>query len=339
MNPAPGERLVRFVGDQLSFSLGTPDGRPLPEGWQARLRTNLGRGHVLRQEIILAHSRKPQLALASWRDLPMRPDAAGMWTLSLPLTEVGFFKAKAYAIDPLGRQQWPDGPDFGMSVHPDAYRTANTLYCAFPRMFGPSKKLVSTVDKPLEAQLRVLDAKDFTVIPPSGKLRDLVAELPFIIGELGCRILHLLPITPTPTTYARFGRFGSPYAVQDLLAIDPALIEFDKRTTGVDQFRELAFATHARGAKVFLDLVINHTGWGATLHEQHPEWYLRAKDGSFVCPGAVGSHGESPYRRRDAVGLLGAVPEFFPPGNCQLPRLRAQAKPPRRPLHPLLGNA
>ena len=288
MNPAPGERLVRFVGDQLSFSLGTPDGRPLPEGWQARLRTNLGRGHVLRQEIILAHSRKPQLALASWRDLPMRPDAAGMWTLSLPLTEVGFFKAKAYAIDPLGRQQWPDGPDFGMSVHPDAYRTANTLYCAFPRMFGPSKKLVSTVDKPLEAQLRVLDAKDFTVIPPSGKLRDLVAELPFIIGELGCRILHLLPITPTPTTYARFGRFGSPYAVQDLLAIDPALIEFDKRTTGVDQFRELAFATHARGAKVFLDLVINHTGWGATLHEQHPEWYLRAKDGSFVCPGAWG---------------------------------------------------
>jgi predicted glycogen debranching enzyme len=288
MNPAPGERLVRFVGDQLSFRLGTPEGRPLPEGWQARLRTNLGRGHVLRQEIIRAHTQKPQLALASWRDLPMRPDDAGAWTLSLPLTEVGYFKAKAYAIDPLGRQQWPDGPDFGVSVHPDAYRTANTIYCAFTRMFGPTKKLVGTVDKALEAQLRVLDAKEFTVIPSSGKLRDLIAELPFIVGELGCRILHLLPITPTPTTYARFGRFGSPYAVQDLLAIDPALIDFDKRTTGVDQFRELAFATHARGAKVFLDVVINHTGWGATLHEQHPEWYLRAKDGSFVSPGAWG---------------------------------------------------
>jgi predicted glycogen debranching enzyme len=288
MNPAPGERLVRFVGDQLSFQLGTPDGRPLPEGWQARLRTNLGRGQVLRQEILRAHSRKPQLALASWRDLPMRPNAAGTWTLSLPLTEVGFFKAKAYAIDPSGRQQWPEGPDFGVSVHPDAYRTANTLYCAFTRMFGPSKKLVSTVDKPLEAQLRTLDVKNFTVIPPSGKLRDLIAELPFIVGELGCRILHLLPITPTPTTYARFGRFGSPYAAQDLLGIDPALIDFDKRTTGVDQFRELAFATHARGAKVFLDLVINHTGWGATLQEQHPEWYLRGDDGSFVSPGAWG---------------------------------------------------
>ncbi|MGH8247277.1 MAG: hypothetical protein ACREUU_12705, partial [Gammaproteobacteria bacterium] len=105
MNPAPGERLVRFVGDQLSFRLGAPDGRPLPEGWQARLRTNLGRGQVLRQEIIRAHGRKPHLAQASWRDPPMRPDAAGAWTLSLPLTEAGFFKSKAYAIDPSGRQQ------------------------------------------------------------------------------------------------------------------------------------------------------------------------------------------------------------------------------------------
>src|SRR5262245_19437512 len=135
-------------------------------------------------------------------------------------------------------------------------------------MFGPTKKLASTADKVLETQLRALDAKDFAVIPPSGKLRDLIAELPFIIGELGCRILHLLPITPTPTTYARFGRFGSPYAVQDLLAIDPALVVFDKRTTGVDQFRELAYATHLRGAKVFLDVVINHTGWSSILQER-----------------------------------------------------------------------
>ena len=288
MNPAPGERLVRFVGDQLSFRLASAEARPLPAGWQARLRTNLGRGDVLRQEIIRAHTGQPQIALASWRDIPMRPGDNGAWSLSLSLTEVGFFKAKAYAVDPQGRQHWPDGVDFGVSVHPDAYRTGNTIYCAFPRLFGPTKSLATTTDEKLDAQMAALDAKQFTVIPPSGKLRDLIAELPFITGELGCRILHLLPITPTPTTYARFGRFGSPYAVQDLLAIDPALVVFDKRTTGVDQFRELAFATHARGAKVFLDVVINHTGWGATLQEQHPEWYLRNEDGSFVSPGAWG---------------------------------------------------
>ncbi len=96
-------------------------------------------------------------------------------------------------------------------------------------------------------------------------------------------------MNPTPTTYARFGRFGSPYAAQDLTAIDPALVEFDKRTTGIDQFCELTYAAHARGGRVFIDVVINHTGWGARLQETHPEWYLRDKPGEFVSPGAWGT--------------------------------------------------
>lgn len=286
MTPGPGERLVRFVGDQLSFRFGT-DGS-LPEGWQARLRTNLGRGETLRREIIHEHTGQVKLANASWRDVPMTPQD-GAWSISFSLTEVGFFKAKAYAIDPQGRHHWPHGPDFGVSVHPDAYRTANTIYCAFPRMFGSSRTAVTTIDEKHETILKSLDKQDYTVIPPSGKLRDLIECLPHVIDTLGCRILHLLPVSPTPTTYARFGRFGSPYAVQDLLAIDPALVVFDKRTTGVDQFRELTYATHARGAKVFLDVVINHTGWGSTLQENHPEWFVRDEKGSFVSPGAWGT--------------------------------------------------
>jgi starch synthase (maltosyl-transferring) len=72
-------------------------------------------------------------------------------------------------------------------------------------------------------------------------------------------------VHPTPTTYARFGRFGSPYAALDLTAVDPALVEFDKRTTGMDQFCELTYAAHSLGARVFIDIVINHTGWGSTF--------------------------------------------------------------------------
>src|SRR5688572_19476861 len=288
MTPGPGERLVGFVGDQLSFSLTRSAGGLLPEGWQARLRTNLGRGETVRQEIIHAHTGALKLANASWRDVPMR-SIDGTWSLSFSLTEVGFFRAKAYAVDPRGRQHWPDGPDFGVSVHPDGYRTANTIYCAFPRMFGPTRAALSTVNEKLEHILKALDQDGYTVIPPSGKLRNLIECLPHIIDKLGCRILHLLPVNPTPTTYARFGRFGSPYAVQDLLAIDPALVVFDKRTTGVDQFRELTYAVHSRGAKVFLDVVINHTGWGSTLQENHPEWFVRDADGLFVSPGAWGT--------------------------------------------------
>ena len=124
--------------------------------------------------------------------------------------------------------------------------------------------------------------------PPSGKLRDLARQLPHIVQTLGCRVLHLLPVHPVPTTYARFGRFGSPYAALDLTAIDPALVEFDHRTTGVDQFCELTSAAHALGARVFLDIVINHTGWGAVLQENHPEFFLRKPDGTFASPGAWG---------------------------------------------------
>ena len=114
-------------------------------------------------------------------------------------------------------------------------------------------------------------------------------QVPHLVDTLGCRILHLLPINPTPTTYARFGRFGSPYAALDFTAIDPALVVFDKTTTAIDQFRELTSAVHLRGAQVFLDLAINHTGWGSALQDDHPEWFKRNADGTFHSPGAWGN--------------------------------------------------
>lgn len=287
MHPWPGERLLRFVGDSVRFSLRGAGDRPLPPGWRARLRTNLGRADLVRNEVIGSHAGKLPLASASWRDIPMHEEE-GQWRLDLCLVEAGYFKAKAYAIDAQGRQFWPDGPDVGLSVHPDRYRTGNTIYCAFVRLFGATKTAVSTRNEALQPQLESLDRQGYTVIPASGKLRDLIPELAHIIDTLGCRIIHLLPVNPVPTTYARFGRFGSPYACEDLTAIDPALVEFDRRTTGIDQFRELTYAVHARGARVFLDVVTNHTGWGSTLQENHPDWFLRDHQGYFVSPGAWG---------------------------------------------------
>jgi glycogen debranching enzyme len=226
------------------------------------------------------------------------------WEIELPLTEVGFFKAKAYLLDEKNWQHWPEGPDVSISVHPNFARTANTIYCAFTRLFGAAKNLSSTRDGKLEAQIKSLDEKNFTVIPPSGRLRDLAGRLPHIIHTLGCRIIHLLPVQPVPTTFARFGRFGSPYASLDLTAIDPALVEFDRRTTGVDQFCELTGAAHSLGARVFLDMVINHTGWGSTLQENHPGFFLRQPDGTFASPGAWGTTWEDLVElKQDNVAL------------------------------------
>jgi predicted glycogen debranching enzyme len=286
ITPAPGERLLRFVGDRVRFSLRPPPG--FGSGARALLRTNLGKAARLRQEIIATHAGKNPLSVAFWRDVPLHPEPSGQWTVELPLTDVGFYRAKAYVTGPDGRQIWPDGPDAGISVHPSAYRTANTIYCAFPRMFGPAKTARQTVDDNWELKLNKLDARGYVVIPPSGTLRSLARELPHIIDTLGCRILQLLPVGPTPATFARFGRFGSPYASLNLTAIDPALVEFDRRTNGVGQFCELTSQAHRRGARVLLDMVINHTGWGSTLFETHPDWFVHDPSGNFVSPGAWG---------------------------------------------------
>jgi starch synthase (maltosyl-transferring) len=310
MTPPAGERLVRFVGDRIRFALH--DGKPLsnpaptdgpPGSWRGLLRTNLGRSPARRREIIAAHAGGAGHAGNSWHDLPMQKKG-DTWEIELPLAEVGFFKAKPYLRDAKGWQHWPEGPDVGISVHPDFCRTANTLYCAFTRLFGTTRTAAIGVDPQLQFQLNPLDSQGYTVIPPSGKLRDLTRQLPHIVQTLGCRILHLLPVHPTPTTYARFGRFGSPYAALDLTAIDPALAEFDHRTTAIDQFCELTTAAHALGARVFLDIVINHTGWGAVLQENHPELFLRQPDGAFASPGAWGvTWGDLVELKQDGVAL------------------------------------
>ena len=288
MSPAAGDRLVRFVGDKITFTIRTDKSPGAPKYRAARLRTNLGRAAARRQEIISAHAGQSVVANSSWRDIPMQPTADG-WTLELPFAEVGYFKAKAYLLDDKNWQHWPDGSDVGISVHPNFSRTANTIYCAFTRLFGATKTLAATADEKLDIQLKSLEAEGYATLPPSGKFRDLTKQLPFIINRLGCRIIHLLPVHPTPTTYARFGRFGSPYAALDLTAVDPALVEFDKRTTGIDQFCELTYAAHSLGARVFIDIVINHTGWGSTLQENHPEFFLKQPDGEFASPGAWGT--------------------------------------------------
>ena len=288
MSPSPGEHLLRYVGDRFRISLS-----PVPSlhpSARAFLRTNLTRANQARAEVVarsgLSSADALTFAGASWRDIPLLREGES-WTLDLPLLQVGHFRAKAYFSDDRGRQTWPEGSDIGISVHPDNLRTANIIYCVFPRTIGRSEGDATPAS--LSGLVNTLDERGFTVIPPSGTLRGLTRALPHIFETLGCRILHLLPLGPVPTTFARMGRYGSPYAQLDLTAIDPALVEFDKRTTAVDQFRELADGVHLRDGLVLLDIVLNHTGWGSRLMEQQPDWFKRNPDGTFYSPGAWGT--------------------------------------------------
>lgn len=287
MDPSPGEHLLRFVGDRLHVRLEL-DGEA-DDSVKAFVRTNLTRGKVARAEVLARTSPRvwgeAPFAGSSWRDIPLER-AKGGFALDLPLLEVGHFRAKAYAVDPRGHQLWPEGEDVGISVHPNALRTRNLVYCAFVRAFGDATR---TVPPSLASAVSALDSAGFTVIPPSGTLRDLTRAIPQIMDGLGFRIIQLLPVGPVPTTHARMGRFGSPYAQLDLTSIDPALVEHDRRTTPVDQFRELVDAVHDRDGLVLLDVVLNHTGWCSRLLDEHPEWFVRNADGTFKSPGAWGT--------------------------------------------------
>lgn len=282
--PVPDKHQLFFRGDVIEFTLEldvSTEGR-------AFVRTNLENVGVHRREV-LAHvcDKEPMLG-QDWHDVPMLRVDERRFSIKIALTQVGHFEAKCLFI-PEGTNEpaWPRGGNTHINVEPAEYCCANSVYCAFVRQFGSNKNKSSSLEGTTSA-IRNLDEAGYAVIPPSGTFRDLVKELDFVVDELNCRIVHLLPINPTPTVFARMGRFGCPYAALDFTGIDPSLVEFDRKATPLDQFQELVDAVHAKSAKLFLDIAINHTGWASKLHETHPEWYARNADGSIVSPGAWG---------------------------------------------------
>lgn len=284
-SPSPGTHILMFCGDTQIFTLKLSTNLK----GSAWLRTNLGHAGTCRNEIIREVLYDEPLLGRDWFDIPMKKVDELTYRITIPLCEVGHFEAKCFFlkkgdVNPV----WPSGSNTTINVEPADTCCANIIYNAFVRQFGPNKEGRGLSNPTEDNWIQNLDAKGFAVIPPSGTFRNLIRELDFIICKLGCRIIQLLPVNPTPTTYARMGRFGSPFAALGFTAIDPALAEFDTRATPLEQFIELVDAIHERSAKIFIDIAINHSGWGAALHETHPEWLVRGEDGRIKVPGAWG---------------------------------------------------
>ncbi len=285
--PFPGERLIRMRGDSIVFTLELYD----DISGQAFLRTNLGHGAVRRNEIIAHTEQSVPVLETDWHDLPMRRIDSKHFQLVLPLVEVGNFEAKAwFQPDNGGRNIWVGGEDNTfIKVEPAGTVCANTIYTLFTRQFGSNKYQRNKLEIEFKEPVADLDKAGYAVIPPSGTFRDVIKELDFIIGKLRSRIIQLLPIHPVPTTYARMGRYGSPFAAIDFFSVDPAYAEFDTKSTPLEQFQELVDAIHARNARVFIDIPVNHTGWASQTQMAHPEWFERLPDKTFVSPGAWGT--------------------------------------------------
>jgi cyclomaltodextrinase / maltogenic alpha-amylase / neopullulanase len=123
------------------------------------------------------------------------------------------------------------------------------------------------------------DAVVYEVFPrvfsPTGDFKGVTAQLDRL-KDLGVDVLWLMPIHPMGKLKAK-GTLGSPYAVRDYDAIDPAY-------GTPEDFKQLVAAAHKRGMKVFIDIVANHTSWDSVLIEQHPDWFRRDASGRIVPP-------------------------------------------------------
>lgn len=85
--------------------------------------------------------------------------------------------------------------------------------------------------------------------------------------KLGVDILWLMPIHPIGVT-GRSGSLGSPYSVRDYMAVNP-----DYGT--VDDFKNLVNAAHAKGMKVWMDWVPNHTAMDHVWFKEHFTYYAQ----------------------------------------------------------------
>ncbi len=105
---------------------------------------------------------------------------------------------------------------------------------------------------------------------PEGTFRALIPDLDRI-RALGADIIWLLPIHPIGVK-GKKGSLGCPYANRDYRSVNPAY-------GTMEDFRALSEAVHARGMKLMIDVVYNHTSPDSVLYEQHPEFFYRGADG------------------------------------------------------------
>ena len=110
---------------------------------------------------------------------------------------------------------------------------------------------------------------------PEGNFAGIEKRLPEI-KRLGATILWLMPIHPVGVLH-RKGTLGSPYAVQDYYAIDPAY-------GTLDNFKSLLAHAHELGFHLIIDLVANHTSWDSKFLHEHPEWFTKDSAGNIISP-------------------------------------------------------
>jgi glycosidase len=110
---------------------------------------------------------------------------------------------------------------------------------------------------------------------PQGTLRGVIDGL-YRIQASGANVVWIMPVHPIGVA-GRKGTLGSPYAVKDFRAVNPAY-------GTADDFRALVEAAHGRGLKVILDWVPDHTALDHRWIRARPAFYFKNDRGEPSVP-------------------------------------------------------
>ncbi len=109
---------------------------------------------------------------------------------------------------------------------------------------------------------------------PEGNFNGVTSKLDQL-QKLGVNVLWLMPINPVGQVQKK-GTEGSPYAVRDYYAINPAY-------GTKDDLRHLVEEAHRRQMRVIIDIVANHTSWDSVMMS-HPAFYKHDAQGKIISP-------------------------------------------------------
>jgi alpha-amylase len=123
-----------------------------------------------------------------------------------------------------------------------------------------------------KANIYEVNVRQYT---PEGTIKSFAEHLPRL-SKMGVDILWFMPIFPI-SEEKRKGTMGSYYAPATYVDVNPQM------GTMAD-FKSMLQQAHKLGMYVIIDWVPNHTGWDHPWIVDHPDYYLRDKNGDITEP-------------------------------------------------------
>ena len=126
------------------------------------------------------------------------------------------------------------------------------------------------IDTDKNLQTQVIYSVYVRAHTPEGTFRAVIPDLDRI-RSFGTDIIWFMPIHPIGVE-GKKGSLGCPYANRDYRSVNPAY-------GTMEDFKELVDEIHARGMKVMIDVVYNHTSPDSVLYQTHPEFFYHDAQG------------------------------------------------------------